>query len=141
MTEDDAWEILHHYAQVGNIRIEQEMSVRVLRRNLAKVFQPRAVDDDDSAMRQINPALDLIEVERDRRELLGIPENARSDNRAGRGGGGGWAAPRWPQTWLGRPSESRGRGRRAAAGPSGPLSPLVSFNHPQTEKDDSPVKA
>jgi hypothetical protein len=82
LTEDDAWEILHHYAQLGNVRIEQEMSVRVLRRNLAKVFQPRTLGDDDSAMRRINPALDLIELERDRRELLGISENNRYDNRA-----------------------------------------------------------
>lgn len=76
MTEDDAWEILHHYAHLGSIRIEREMSVRVLRRNLAKLYQPRAVDDDDSAMRRINPALDVIEAERDRRELLGIAEDS-----------------------------------------------------------------
>lgn len=77
MTEDDAWEILHHYAQAAAITIDTSMTVRVLRRNFAKAYQPRTIGDDDSAMRRINPALDLIDAERDRRELLGIQEQVR----------------------------------------------------------------
>lgn len=75
MTEEAAWELLYYYASQGKITIARSMSVRALRRQLAKVYQPRRPTDDDAAMRKINPALDLIDEERDRRELLGIQED------------------------------------------------------------------
>lgn len=74
MTEEQAWVTLEQFAQRARVQVLRTMKVTVVRRTLAKVFQPRAAGDDDSAMRAINPALDIIEVERDRRELCGLPE-------------------------------------------------------------------
>ena len=71
MTEQEAWNILDHYASQANLVVERTMSIRELRRTFAKVFQPRRPEDDDTAMRKINPAIDFIDAERDRRELMG----------------------------------------------------------------------
>lgn len=71
MTEAEAWTVIERYARVGQVSIHRMMTVQVLRRTLAKKFQPRKSDDDPTAMQQINPALDRIADERDQRELLG----------------------------------------------------------------------
>lgn len=83
MTEEQAWLTLEQFAARGNVKIARSMRIAVMRRTLAKVFQPRAVGDDDAAMRAINPALDVIEAERDRRELCGIPEPVAAAGHAG----------------------------------------------------------
>ena len=74
MNEEEAWQLLAHYAHQAKIGINRSMAVGELRRALAKAYQPRLANDDDSIMRQVNPAIDVIDAERDRRELLGIPE-------------------------------------------------------------------
>lgn len=74
MTEVDAWKTLITYAREGRVQIDAKMTVNVLRRTLAKVYQPRKVDDDDRSMRQINACIDVLEESRDRRELRGETE-------------------------------------------------------------------
>ena len=74
MNEEEAWDLLSHYAGQAKIQIARSMAIGELRRTLAKAYQPRRAHDDDSIMRQINPAIDIIDAERDRRELLGIAE-------------------------------------------------------------------
>ena len=74
MTEDDAWITLRHYASKAEIQVVRSMTISVIRRTLAKVYQPRLATDDDFAMRKINAAIDVVDAERDRRELLGLDE-------------------------------------------------------------------
>lgn len=74
MTEAEAWETLQYYSTKGGVRIERQMTINVLRRTLAKVYQPRKATDDDRQMREINSCIDEIELARDRRELSGEPE-------------------------------------------------------------------
>lgn len=73
MSEEEAWEVLLSHAHKAGITIQVSMSTTVLRRNLAKAYQPRLATDGDGAMRAINPAIDVIEAERERRELSGVP--------------------------------------------------------------------
>lgn len=77
MTEPEAWQVLDHFAGLARISISRAMTVNQLRRSLAKRYQPRRASDDSTAMSRINPAIDVIDAERDRRELLGVAEPAR----------------------------------------------------------------
>ena len=99
MTESEAWTVLNRFAVQGRVQISPTMSVNALRRALAKVFQPRQVGDDDTAMRQINPAIDVISEQRDLRELRGQAEPNPATFAAGFSSGpasGATAAPPAP---------------------------------------------
>jgi hypothetical protein len=76
MNEDEAWGILDFYASRARVSVTRAMPVSVIRRTLAKVYQPRKATDDDSSMRRINSAIDIVGAERDRRELCGMDESA-----------------------------------------------------------------
>ncbi|MFO0948660.1 MAG: hypothetical protein U1D30_22500 [Planctomycetota bacterium] len=71
MRESEAWETLYYFSHRGGVRIDEKMTINVLRRTLAKVYQPRLATDDDRQMREINACIDVVEAERDRRELEG----------------------------------------------------------------------
>ena len=68
MTEQEALNLLRAYAERAGIRFATGVQVRALRRELARHYQPRQVDDDDAPMRQINPAVDRL------RSLRFIPD-------------------------------------------------------------------
>lgn len=96
MTEAQAWETLTYFARRGGTRIETQMSVGVLRRTLAKVYQPRKATDEDKSMREINACIDVIELERDRRELVGEEEAGGAPSVE--------PAPRWATSTMGADS-------------------------------------
>ncbi|MGL4462089.1 MAG: hypothetical protein ACRC1K_08040, partial [Planctomycetia bacterium] len=72
MTENEAWTVVQGYARQAGLTLQTTMTISVLRRTLAKKYQPRRAGDDDEAMRRINRAIDVIDAERDRRELYGL---------------------------------------------------------------------
>jgi hypothetical protein len=74
VTEREAWDRLVLFASTANVSITREMSVNVLRRTLAKKYQPRRATDDDSAMRQINGCIDIVDAKRSQLELCGAPD-------------------------------------------------------------------